>query len=388
MNILVMGDCNSAFNRNYCIEVLKNDNVVILSKNESVNYNKDYDANGIRIIRWPEYMLNGPKSQYFNPVGYFRAISMLRKEIEFTSIDVFHVHYFEPIDLLLFYPLWRNSQKKNITFWGSDLLYASQMKRMLYPFFLKQATSVVMMVKRQKEYFNSIMGHRYDNKIRIIDFGNCLLNIISMNEKRISRNGAKKKFGIPVNKIILHVGYNASNSQQHLTIINEIVKLPPEYKKIIFIVFPIAYGKNENYLELFSQIKKLLDIAHISYALVDRFLQGEELAMFRRTCDIFVYGQDADARSASPLEYLYAGAKFVYPRWLADNYEFLPKCNKILFCYNTFENLHDSIHSCMDTMQNFSDVKAEFDEYNKIKTSISDEISWDNLAKKWRALYD
>ena len=121
----------------------------------------------------------------------------------------------------------------------------------------------------------------------------------------------------------------------------------------------------------------------MNYIFIDKYLQGEELAMFRRTCDIFLYGQKTDARSASPLEYIYAGAKFICPKWLADNYKLLDEAGIRYYIYDDFEHLPNAVETCVKEM-NMSTERISA----KSKKRIHDEISWDSLAEKWRRLYE
>ena len=65
-----------------------------------------------------------------------------------------------------------------------------------------------------------------------------------------------------------------------------------------------------------KEIKDLLNISGIDYIFVNDFFSGEKLAMFRMTCDIFVYAQTTDAMSDSSIEYAYAGSLFLCPEWL------------------------------------------------------------------------
>ena len=116
--------------------------------------------------------------------------------------------------------------------------------------------------------------------------------------------------------------------------------------------------------------------------IVEEYLQDDDLAMFRSTCDIFLYGQKTDARSASPLEYIYAGARFICPVWLKENYEELKLEENVLFEYTDFDDLPETFGRCLTRCFETDTISAES------KKAIRDAISWESLAPKWRSLYE
>lgn len=111
-------------------------------------------------------------------------------------------------------------------------------------------------------------------------------------------------------------------------------------------------------------------------------MQGEELAMFRRTCDLFLYGQKTDARSESPLEYVYGGAEFICPEWLAGHYGILDQAKARYYVYEDFDNLSDSIRRCFENVDVYGESISEWG-----RQIIRSEISWDSVRGEWRSLY-
>lgn len=386
MNILLVGTSDSIFVRDYCLYVLDEQdiNTVVLTPSLTKRYGQDYANHHFKEMKWPDFFLKGVRRQLSTIWLIVKKWRELEKEIGFEqNIDVLHVHYVEPLQLIYLLPIWKKAKKRILTFWGSDLFSASKKKLLLSTYFLKHSTAIVFMIKSQCEYFQAVCGHKYDHKIQIIDFGNSMLNMIDQVHQKYSRKECKRHFHLPPEKYIVHIGYNAARSQQHIEIVNGMIRLPRKIRDRMKLVFHMSYGLGSDFKGYQKQLITILETAELDYVFVDSYLQGEELAMFRNTCDIFVYGQKTDARSASPLEYIYAGASFVCPRWLAGHYELLDEA-KIKYCiYDNFDKLPETMRSCMEMIESSGgSLGSEGQEI------IQDEISWDSLAPQWRKLYE
>lgn len=386
MNILLLAYSDSVFTRDFCEQVLNKENIntVILTPASTKQYRQDYVDNHVKEIEWPDFFLKGIGKNLSALPLLMKEWNSLKAKIGFgDQIDALHIHYVEPLHILYFFPFWRRARKRVLTFWGSDLLRASKQKLWLFPFFLKQSTSIVLMIQNQCNYFHEVFGHKYDSKLHIIDFGNSLLNVIDDVIQNYSVEECKKHFSLPLDKLIVHIGYNAFRDQQHLKILESIALLPKDMMQKMKLIFHISYGQENDFDDYKQQMVEIMDEAQLDYVFIDTYLQGEELAMFRRTCDLFVYGQKTDARSASPLEYIYAGAEFVCPRWLAGNYEMLDQAGIRYYSYNDFGELDKAIQLCLEKIDS-----PEGKISDRERKAIRDEISWDSLAEKWRALYE
>lgn len=386
MNVLVLGNSDSVFIRDFATYVLNREsiNTVILTPALSENYKKDYVLHHIREVKWPAPFLTAISERKDVIALRIKALKELKQEIGFgDNIDVLHMHLVEPMHLLYFFSFWKKAKKKVLTFWGSDILRVSGNKTKLFPYFLKHATSIVFMIQNQCDFFHTIFGHKYDGKIHIIDFGNSLLDVIDLVEEKYSIIECKQHFGLSKDKYIVHIGYNAFKGQQHIKILKSMRLIPSELLQKMQLVFHVSYGQEDDFADYKSQMIEIMQESKIDFVFFDDYLQSEELAKFRRTCDIFIYGQKTDARSASPLEYIYAGAKFICPGWLADNYELLDEAGIRYYIYDDFAYLPNVLENCVKEM-NMSTERISA----KSKKRIHDEISWDSLAEKWRRLYE
>lgn len=386
MNVLLLGKTDSIFTRDFCKNILNSDEVstVILTQTLSKEYCRDYEEANVKQVRWPECFLKGIRKQLSALLYLPRTWRKLREEIGFENkIDVIHVHYVEPLHLIYFFPFWNEAKKRILTFWGSDIYTITRTKKVLLRYFLKHASSIIFMISNQHEFFQSKYGHKYDDKVKIIDFGNGLIDELDAVMSNYTKKDCKDHFKMPLDKLSVHIGYNASRAQQHLEIVENMLLLPKDILSRMELVFSVSYKCGSDFEQYKHQLTDVMNKAELSYRFFDEYLQGEELAMFRRTCDLFVYGQETDARSESPLEYVYAGAEFICPAWLADNYELLDRSNTRYYVYDAFDNLCDSVRSCLENI-NVPDGKIS--EWGRQK--IRDEISWDAVGEEWRKLYE
>ena len=391
-NVLIFGPAGSLFVRDFCFEVFDKgeQEIVLLSREYSVQYEKDYNACCVKQLKWPNIFSQGILNNLKPGIvsEYISCIKKLEQDIGFEKqVDVMFVHYVEPIHLLYLLPIWNRAKRKILVFWGDDILRASDIKLKIFPFFLKRATGIVFMIQKQCEYFQSKLGHKYDDKIQVLDFGNSVLSQIDAICERFSKEQCKEKFGLARDRITVHVGYNAFRGQQHLEMMQSIVDWiqAPSSKKWLDrleFVYHVSYGKDGESNAYIGQLKQVMDEVNLRYIFIDDYIQGNDLAMFRKTCDIFLYGQKTDARSASPLEYIYAGARFICPEWLWENYELLNEEERMYYKYHDFKELSKEFEKCLIQ---YTDTEAISVEEKKV---IKDAISWESLAPKWRSLYE
>lgn len=390
--ILIFGISGSLFIRDFCKEVFfhQEEKIVLLTRNYDNKYEQDYEKCGVQQIEWPELFAQGiMKNLNLSLVNkYIRSIKKLKIETDLNDqIDAMFIHYVEPLHNYYLLPLWKKSKKKILVFWGDDILRASKFTLKLMKYFLKSSSSIVFMIENQYKYFQSQFGNRYDKKIQILDFGNSILEEIDKSGKKYTKEQCKEKFGFDKNKLTVHVAYNAFRGQQHLEMVEGIVNhyervgIQEQLQQLEF-VYHISYGKDGMFDSYKKKLEEIMDRMDMKYIFVEKYLQGEDLAIFRNTCDIFLYGQKTDARSASPLEYIYSGAHFVCPKWLWSNYELINCVEASVYQYDSFESLGAIFNTCI----------AQFNSSNGIsdigRQIIKKEISWESLAKKWRSLYE
>lgn len=229
-----------------------------------------------------------------------------------------------------------------------------------------------------REKLKSYICKRSWKQIKCLDFGNSTLDSIDKVSIQMTIDECKRYFGLDINKIIIFVGYNAVREQQHFEMMREVVKLSEKFIEKLFFVFHFGYGaKNSAYM---IQLKSLLKENNISYKIFTQFMNKDDIAILRRSADIFLYGQTTDALSCSVIEYLYAGAIVVKPAWL--DYFKLKKKGIQYYEYARFEELPELL--TMIIGQGICKINKDIEQQKELRSLCS----WDKLSAKWRLLYE
>lgn len=388
MNIIMVGDSSSPFIKNYCMHVLtEGDSVYIFSYTNVGRFSDYYKQMGIKEIYIMPFLENSPlRITNIVSVLYKKTKDIKKLLPSGISIDVMHVHYVIPSTLVYLFAFWFGARVRILTFWGSDILRQSDSNRKLLTPFCLMASTIIFMIKPQKNFFVNRYGKRFERKIRIIDFGNALLDVIDDLRSEYSKTDCKQEFGLRTDKITIHIGYNKSEEQQHIKILEQLCLLPQRILNKVQVVFPWGYGGNAYEDAYISQIENILGggTYSIDYVFNKNFLQGKELAKFRMSCDIFLYGQTSDAMSASPLEYVYSGSLFLCPAWLWANYDLINGQTKQCVKYSDFAHMRSILGEIL--MQSKDDFLGLIE--NETHEIIYENLSWKNLAPKWRKCYE
>lgn len=386
MNILIIGDSNSTFMRDYCENLFVNEinaRVCILSYTSSLKYNFLYKEWGIEVIYTKPYIENCPicKTNIF-PVLIKKA-KEIKRAIPFDSpIDIIHVHYVDPCILVYLAILWIFTKRRILTFWGSDILRISEENIRLLSPFLHTASAISFMIPEQYHYFCEIYGKQFEKKVKIIDMGNCILDYIDELRSKDSKKNCKREFGITIDKIVIHIGYNKAEEQQHIKILEQICSLPKVLKQKCKFVFPWGYGSSDSE-EYEARIEELLyNSDGVDFEFVRDFFEGEKLAKFRMTSDIFIYGQTTDAMSDSCVEYIYSGSYFLCPSRLWKNYAIINDISEKCLEYEDFEYLSDTLAEILENEKHYDNCIQ-----SDVKKVIQREKTWKNLVPKWKELY-
>lgn len=301
---------------------------------------------------------------------------MLRRQ--HRNYDVVHVHYFGPVILWRCHRIWKQSEVKYISYYGSDLLRANNLILLINKHFIKQATQIQLLTSSLKKKFSEVYGDEFDDKLIVQDFGAPNIQYIEEIRGTEDKTFCKKCFDLDTDKIAVGVGYNGGLAQQHLPVINEIIKLPRVILKKIQIVFHFGYMEYTD--EYKKSLKDILDNNEIKYIFIEEFLKGKRLAELRNALDLFINAQITDALSSSVLEYLYAGAVLLNAGWL--EYDELRNNGVYYEIFNSFDNLSSKLMEAIEADEKY--VKDKLEENSRI---IYQMYSWDVLSEKWKQLY-
>lgn len=293
--------------------------------------------------------------------------------IKISSYDIADIHFLSTrYDKLIPY-LKRKGVKIKVMFWGSDFYRISEQRILELHEILKNVDLVHVATKNFKDDILKKIPE-IESKITIAHFGlnqlEILKEMIVNNTTTINSLGFNKN-----NKIIVTCGYNGSEGQQHLKIINSINKLDRKIKDKIYLVFPMTYGIETGYLD---KLEKSLKGTGLSYKFILKRLSLKDLLTLRLKSDIVINIQVTDAFSASLQEHIMSGNIMILGDWLP--YSILDD-NKVFTVKTSLESLTYKLN---EVINNISKYKKESLKNREKMYNIS---SWIYLRKKWADMY-
>lgn len=294
-------------------------------------------------------------------------------------IDVLHFQFLDLKMLIWSDFLFKRTRKSVMTFWGSDLFYSGFAEKLVMRRYLGKADTITLMTKEMDMKFHEIYGRKYEQKLlRYIDFGNSLYPRIEQSEREMTREQCKAYWNMPVDKVVIHIGYNAVKEQNHLAIITELLRLPRAVLDDIYVVLHFGYGLYDKSYKM--GIERALREGRAKYAIIEKYMYAEEMAIFRRTADIWIHGRDTDAFSASMCEYMYAGALMLKGAWL--RYSKLIEGKYYYYDFADFTKLAELLMQVLMP----GGVSTRKILGNRIKLKKLN--SWEVYGPKWIGLYD
>lgn len=294
---------------------------------------------------------------------------LLLKICENYDIVDFHVFH-RGVDSLI-NKLLRHKTVK-ITIWGSDFYRADIARREQHRKIYAQCNCIQLVTESFKQDFLNYFQD-FETKIRISNFGLYQFDIIDKVNK--APNKPLFKFGQYKDKIMVACGYNGSKGQQHKLIIAALKRIENRIKDKIYLVFPMTYGADLNYLH---EVQKELEVINIPYTVVDKHLDNEEIARLRIETDLAVNIQITDAFSGSLQEHIFCENLLLVGDWLPYS---LLDVKGIFYKKCSLDNLSLDI---LDCIENFSFYKKKtFGNKEKIH-NIS---SWNVAGPRMSMIY-
>lgn len=288
----------------------------------------------------------------------------------FSSYDVIHFHMASPS--IRFLTSKKCRAKKILTFWGSDFYNAG-------PFRKKLIKSIIDNVD-ELTCTNPQMAEDICNTFKIERTFKILTYIIQpledLKKIAITIDELKTKIGIDTDKVILTIGSNNNRNQNHLQIINELIKIKDLNKKV-FIIVPLTYGRAGQ--DNITRIKEILTENNFTFKLITEFMSSDEVASLRFVTDVFIQLQTTDQLSGAMTEHMYAKNLVVTGSWLP--YAVFKENNVYFKTIDKFTDLNEAIEN---SLTNLSAEKLKTEHNSKI---INEMFGGENVIKKWSELY-
>ena len=234
-----------------------------------------------------------------------------------ADYDIFHFHYCNP-ENLKFVHFFPKESKIICTFWGSDLMRNPGVSNVFYVSkALSKADAITIQSRELAEMLYCKFGRELAEKTNIVQFTIHTgiyekMDAFKGDDARIE--SFKQLNGIPPNRITISVGHNAFEANNHIAILESLVKLPSEAKNKISILLPLGYGRDGSYLQkLQSKVSQISDFPII---LLDQYFGPDDTALLRLVSDIMIQMPITDALSGAMTEVLYAGNHVIAGSWL------------------------------------------------------------------------
>lgn len=259
-----------------------------------------------------------------------------------------------------------------ITFWGSDFYRANierkEQQRQLMHLAYQIGVTTETMKSDFVEYFKD-----FHDKLRVANFGLYQFEVIS----EILKKPYPPKFKTEEykDKLMIVCGYNGSEGQQHLILIEAIDKIDQNIKNRMFLVFPMTYGGEVSYLKM---IEAKLNNLNIPFLFLTNHLSNVDIAKLRLETDIAINIQTTDAFSGSLQEHLFAENLLLVGDWLP--YQILDD-NQVFFKRIQISSLGKNIS---DSIINFDILKSQTLGNREKMDNIS---SWRMAGKKISNIY-
>lgn len=264
----------------------------------------------------------------------------------------------------------------NLHVGGSEFYRVGTAERNFKKDLIACADRVTVLAEATKEEFGTYYGECVKGKTLILPIGIEVLEWINRNAD-VPRNVIKEKFRIPQGRLVVTCGHNANSAHRHGEMIEELKKLPDDIKQQLVCVFPMTYPKVcDSYIH---EIEEQLKDSELTYVILTKFMNFEEMALYAIISDIMIHVQTTDSLSSAMREEMYAGSVILAGRWLP--YQSLHKEGIYFLDIGNMSNLSDLL----------SDVVKNIDKY-KGRCTVNRAImwkhsSWEAVAPKWYALW-
>lgn len=342
------------------------------------NISKRYDNVEFSLLTKAEENTEKINSQYLKHIYCYKTKIDLKVILEQLPVyDAMQLLWIEQ-EWAYFYQLIREKTKLlNLNVGGSDFYRADRKKKEYKRKLIMCADRITAETEKTVQEFRAYYRKETIDKMGLLPFGIEVLDWINAS-RTCDRNKLKKKFHIPLNKIVITCGHNAIEEHQHIKMISVLKQLPKNIKELIVCVFPMTYPQNKK--DYINSVRTELEGSGLEHVVLTEFMNFQSMAEYALISDIMIHVQTTDQLSSTMLEEMYAGSIVIAGSWLP------------------YRSLHDmgiyflDVDTIPEVTTVLGDVVVNIENY-KEKCRGNSEIvwnhsSWDVLSPKWRALWD
>lgn len=237
-----------------------------------------------------------------------------------------------------FYPFLKDSTRVICSYWGSDLLQATEQDLLKQKKWLAKASYITV----QSTELEKLLVEKHAELSIATKVRKTLYPVNQDIFQTILQNMGNKK---EHDKTVITLGYNGSQNQNHLPILDQIDTLSKEVKGRIKLYIHMSYGGTEEYV---LSVKNRLDQLAVEYELKTNFITDEAIATKRIDSDIFIHLPTTDAFCAALSESLIAGNIVITGDWLP--YSLYDEADVHFHKISTIEKLSATLLSIMGSL--------------------------------------
>ncbi|MCQ2076697.1 MAG: hypothetical protein MJZ20_06660 [Bacteroidaceae bacterium] len=374
--VLILGDCNSIFIKNYINDVLlPKYKVIVVAEGEHYdNYLKFYRDNDVDILP-----LWSGLTKWIKNLPVIRSVLAplilsvnIRKQ--YGKVHMIHIHGLNHLRGRIFMFCKRGIDKSAITIWGQELLKKNSRQLKYLTRYYQEVDYIAVANMKMKNAFVAAYGDKFDSKLFVNDYALDMLPRIDYVKNNFSREELCDSFGMGTSEtIFVCVGHNGRQEQRHLEICSSLSSLPVEIKKQITLLFTMTYGATGQYKD---EVRKAAGKTGIKYVMVDKYMDEDSLAKYRVLCDVMIHAQITDAFSASIQECMYSGSIIINGDWLP--YEDIENYHSRVLEYSEINQIPQVLRYAIENYQTLKD------RFSKTKDVIRLLLSKEATVKIWK----
>jgi glycosyltransferase involved in cell wall biosynthesis len=376
--ILLIADSGSFWTKRYIENLLlPNGWEVVLFpiwKQES-RLDGDYSAKGVTVYRDRHTL---PVLRHIPRLRLWARVALNARSLQALGpFDVIHNHYLSQRDLALGAAVRRRNPCADwvCSFWGSDLLRSTglELKRMRR--YLNRCDHITVHSALHVQRVREVFGEAAAQKTALVYFGQTIFEDIDRVRAKNDKAACKAHFGLPTDKPVICLGYNASPTHRHLQLLEGLRSLPQETLAGWSLVLQMTYGSDDD--SYFANVREAAQALPCHTVVLTEFMDGTESAYLRLAADAFVLAIPTDAFSASLQEYLYAGAQVLRASWLR-----YPQLEELGIETAEFSELSE-VPALLNAALGHELTQAEKDK----RAMLAQKYSWKAVSEGWLKLY-
>jgi glycosyltransferase involved in cell wall biosynthesis len=340
--------------------------ILDLKGGELINHNA---KKALKIINIPNERILGYIFRYFIALLYLLRFSN-------KYYDVIHIMNIKRENFWILPFFRKQASKLFISVYGrSTFLYWS--KRILFRSYFKCADYII--------FTNPVLRDEFARWYKNVDQEKMIIGYLPMinvsnNPKKIDKHTINEfctRFNISRDLIRISCSSTIASYDQHDKVIDALKNIV--HKDKVQLMFLLTYGGSE--MEKQRLINRITnELAGFNYAIIDTFLDNEEMAAYRKLTDIYINMRISDQMAGAVIESLYEGALLLSASWL--NYQTLDDIGVTYYKVPSFDTLQPMIDDKILAIQSFKQEYA-----NENRNKILKEFSLESTIKKWTNLY-